>query len=436
MKNKIAKNTIITIEKIVLGGFGLGRLPDGRIIFVANSCPGEEVKVNFVQQKKGVLYGTIKEIITASPERQEARCPHYNNCGGCHFQHLPDSYEKKIKLAAFKEQFLRAKLVYPLDAINFKSSPNSFGYRQRVRLQISDGDFAFFGKESLELITVDQCLLAQPEINQLLTDLQSLADWDEVSEWLKDIEVLFNESTASCHLIATFLRKPRPGDLKKVRKFQSLAGLSKIILKNEDGAVLAEMPAEKQVLSYSLPGPASEMLFALEAGSFCQVNLAQNRTMVASLLAIFANDESLDILDLYCGIGNFSLPLAQQGHHLTGVDIGRAAIRMAKKNSKTNNLAGVFLRESTDDAVDRFISEKKQFSAVVIDPPRTGIKNSARKLVKLGAKKIVYVSCDPATLFRDLQEICRDYKIVSLNIIDMFPQTAHVETMVVLEASI
>lgn len=428
-------NALIEIEKLVVGGSGLARLPDGLVVLVPDVIPGEKVRVKLGQKKKSFQYAVVEEVIEPSSDRVIPPCPYFGRCGGCHYQHIGVGRQDTLKKDIFFDELQRSGLKFSKDAISYLPSPSSLGYRQRIRLHVEEGAIGFFQHQSHSLLEIDECLLARPEINAVLADLVCAEPWLLVAEYVDEIEIHVNPGDGTCLLMSRFNRKPRPRDLASMKEIAlTLSDLSSVLVKSSDGAFCASFPEGMNTISYTLHGlDGRDVEIDLEAGGFCQVNEGQNQQMVDQVLAWLQEEPRGRVLDLFCGVGNFSLPLAAAGFVVTGIDQQRSAIRSACKNSEKNHLNCDFRRCGAQDGLVDLIGGGQSFDFVLLDPPRAGFKEGSGRLSELSASKIIYISCDQATLFRDLKTLCAGgYEIGAITLVDQFAQSYHLESMVLL----
>ncbi len=425
----------VVIEKLVVGGRGLGRLADGMVVLGPYVIPGERVRVQAVKKKKTFQEALLQEVLQPSPDRISPPCPYFGQCGGCHFQHISSSGQDVLKKDIFSDEFQRSGLRFDTSRICYFSSPLTLGYRQRIRLHVHDGQMGFYQQQSHRLLEIDQCLLARQEINTVLHQLAGNDHWLKVAEHVDEVEVHVNPADGGCFLIIHFNRKPRPRDLTYMQDLVAgLPGLCSLLVKTVDGALYASLPDKTAQISYGLrlqDGRGVDI--DLEPGGFCQVNEGQNQRMVDQVLSWLDHGPRGPLLDLFCGVGNFSLPLASSGFTITGIDQQRSAIRSAWKNSEKNNLSGDFRRCSAQKGLELLVKEGQKFDYVLLDPPRAGFKEGSAILPELQASKIIYISCDQATLFRDLKAICGGgYEISAITLVDQFCQSHHLESMVLM----
>lgn len=425
----------VVIEKLVVGGVGLARLADGMVVLIPYVIPGEEVRFQALKKKKTFQEGLLTEVLKPSPDRVTPPCPYFGRCGGCHFQHISVKRQADLKKDIFYDEFTRSGLQFAKEAIDYLASQLSLGYRQRIRLHVHEGRIGFFQQQSHSLLAIDHCLLARAEINAVLGQLVDNAHWSQVADYVDEVEIHVNPADGSCLLICRLNRKPRARDLTALQEIiAGVAGLSSVLVKTADGALCASFPAEIRKLSYLIQLGADKSIgVALEPGGFCQVNEGQNQQMVDQVLAWLRDEPRGRVLDLFCGVGNFSLPMACLGFSVTGIDQQRSAIRCALQNSEQNQLPCDFRRGAAQEGLAQMVRDGETFDVVLLDPPRAGFKEGIPLLSRLQVEKIIYISCDQATLFRDLKAICASgYQISAITLIDQFCQSYHLESMVLL----
>ena len=431
------KSNTLTIEKMVNGGYGLARTSEGRVVFVPGSLPGEVVTCSRFEQRKQTLFATPGEILHHHPGRIPPPCPYYGSCGGCNLQHC--DYRTQL---AIKDQILDDLLDNVFQRTHScVPSPREFGYRQRIRLQIEKNRFGFKRFRSNEMIGIQACLLAHEPINSVLDLLLKDTRCTTLCENSREVEFLFNPASAQVTLLFHCRRKPRPAELKAATDLVlHTENLESIYFVGTDFSRLGPYPdtttaKDGSHLSHLFNHTGAPQPFRLswEIGGFCQVNLPQNERLIKHVMASCSPDRDSRILDLFCGMGNFSIPLAQIAGSLVGVEGQGASIRMARKNSAAAGLANVaFSKGDIGAQCDKLIAAGERFDTILVDPPRQGITGLWPKLARLTDQRLVYVSCDPATLVRDMKKLSEyRFQPVSLVPFDMFPQTHHIETVTV-----
>ncbi|HID69794.1 MAG TPA: 23S rRNA (uracil(1939)-C(5))-methyltransferase RlmD [Desulfobacterales bacterium] len=431
---------VYNIEKLVHGGFGLSHDADGKVVLIEGTIPGETVRIKIRSQNKNLAQGAVTEIITPSSHRIKPPCPFYQKCGGCDFQHMDYPFQLQAKKTIIEDLLARSShpdlrkaadtlLTVPL------ASPGQFNYRQRIRLQVDDRQVPGFHKRrSNHCIAVDNCLLAEDTINDCLQGLLHQPAFDKLLCQTESLEILYDPDSSKIFLLIHFKRKPRPADKQyALELIQNIPEIQNISFTGDGFAV-----TENDSLSFTLaPIPSrtgKALSLSWETGGFCQVNRKQNEILIQTVLEFCHITKKESVLDLFCGMGNFSIPLAEQAGSLLGIEGQGSAIRSARKNSIAagqNNTE--FIKRPIHKACEWLVQENRLFDCVVIDPPRQGIPGLARELATLCTKRLVYVSCDPATLCRDLADLLeQNFHLENLQLIDMFPQTHHIETIALL----
>lgn len=438
----------LTVEKVVAGGLGLGHRSDGMVVLVPGVLPEEQVVVQVRHRRKGFLEGDLLEVEKASPDRVAPICPLYGSCGGCDFQHVSYPAQLRLKQEILAQHLVRGRLVASLAEASAllgepMPSPRSQGYRLRLRLHLDKlGRVGFYRLHSHEVVPVSQCSIARDGINRVLATLGHSPCLRDLFAHTNEFEILQSPAADVCVLLLDFARKPRPVDLALVRgASEQLTGVGEVLLRvagqglfSGDG-LLKDMP-EHAMIRLTLPaGKGQEpVALAVEPGGFYQVNQEQNEQLIGLLLDWAAAGMEQRVLDLFCGVGNFSLPLARQASQVAGMDLQGAAIRSAKRNASLNRLDNVDFTKMDAAAGARFLAgQGARFDLLLLDPPRTGCREVLPQVAALAPETIIYISCDPATLTRDLGDLLAlGYGIKKMRLFDMFPQTSHLETMVLL----
>ncbi len=440
----------VYIEKVVAGGRGLGRLADGMVVMVPAVLPGEQVLVQVQRRKKHFWECYARSIQKESEHRVEPPCPVYSTCGGCDFQHV--SYEEQVRLKQeiLKEHLVRGHLVKSAeDTASFLQDPvvcqEPFGYRLRVRLHRDrQGQIGIYRSNSHHVIPITNCLIADKEINLILAALEGCLPLQDLLAQTSEFEILVSPDDRKSVILLDFSRKPRSADLKLISTaVEQIASLKDIFLKVDKHGLFGSQGRVGQVrdhalIRWTLPvGLGKEpVTLTVEPGGFYQVNQEQNEKLTSLLLEFAGLSGTEHVLDLFCGMGNFSLPMARGAGRVLGLDLQGAAIRSAKRNAELSGLENViFKKGGAIPEAKKLTKAGQHFDIVLLDPPRSGCKEVLPHVLGLGAEKIIYISCDPATLCRDLGQLVLpgNYRIQKMRLVDMFPQTSHLETIVLLE---
>lgn len=438
----------VTIDKVVTGGHGLAKLADGLVVMVPYVLPGETVVVVIEKQRKNFAEAALLEVVKPSPQRVEPTCQHFRECGGCHLQHGAYPSQLSIKEAILRDLLARNR-EWPAAEIDsvcqpILASPQPFHYRQRIRLQVDgSGRLGFFERRSHAVVEIVACPLAAAALNQVLGELRALAVFRKIMGQAVALELLLSPLTGLVEVIVHLRRKPRAADQQAATSLAEQIGRVQAVWLAGEGFAMSgpyggarEAGAKAAGIAFALPAELGgrELVLRFEAGGFCQVNHQQNERLVRQLLAWAEVRHQDAVLDLFCGMGNFSLPLALAARTVVGTDLQRSSIRGAQTNADSNQLTNcLFLRAEALAAVREFKKAKERFDLVLLDPPRQGCREILPFLADLDAEKIIYISCDPATLVRDLVQLHGlGFALRKIRGVDMFPQTCHVESIALL----
>ncbi|MDO3376688.1 class I SAM-dependent RNA methyltransferase [Geoalkalibacter halelectricus] len=423
----------IRIESLAFGGSGVGRL-GGKVVFVAGAVPGDEVRIRPVREKKHFMEAEILEVLVPSPDRRVPPCPVFGQCGGCQWQSLPYARQVFWKERIFADFLLRQVGVESQVMGSLLAAPNEWAYRSRVQFKCyqSPAGFVmgFYRRGSHFVIDVDHCPIAAAAINQALGLFRDWLSQSPCPEAIPQVDLAVDDEGQVAAIVHCLAADPRP----------LAAYLAPRV--GEQGLALYVQTGRKHTLT-QVQGPGRLCIHPLDAsplrlgypvGGFAQVNLAQNRRLVAELLQAVGSPTGLRVLDLFCGMGNFSLPLAAAGAAVVGVEDFAPAIVQAEDNSLANGLTARFLCRPARQALTQDLL-RERFDLVVLDPPRSGAREVIPELLRMRPERIVYISCDPATLARDLKPLVHNgYQVRGARGIDLFPQTYHLESLTCLHA--
>ncbi len=423
----------LSIEKLIYGGEGLAHA-DGSTVFVPYVLPGEEVRANVKSRKKKLVWAELLEVSSPAKERGKAKCGHFQKCGGCHYQHIPATEQLKLKKDILRETLSRLGGV-TWDGAIVEHSAEPYGYRNRAQWAMRSGmprALGYFLPESSVIVPIDECPVLSPRLAHTFAQLQDMARSGTLPAGVQEIEAFADSADEKIALNVAFEKFPKPA--------AELASAFRTALPQIESLLLLDQKKDR----FELTGPgfltheAGGYKYRVSHLSFFQVN----RFLVEDLLkTVTANAHGALALDLYSGVGFFTLPLAKTFQKVVNVDANLAATRDLYANAE---MAGVTIT-SHNVHVEEFLrktEEKPDF--VVLDPPRAGLgAEAAVELAELGAKEIVYLSCDPSTLARDLAVLTGSprkpkeitgpgirYEIAEMHLFDLFPQTFHIETLV------
>jgi 23S rRNA (uracil1939-C5)-methyltransferase len=395
---------------------------EGRVIFVPGAAPGDRVRVRIVEQHGSYARATMLHRCAAGSSYREPPCPWIAACGGCPWQHVDYATQLAAKDRNVLESLKRIAGVVPARPSPILAAPNEWSYRHRIRLHVAGGALGYRRPRSHELVEIERCLIAEPALSDVLAPLRTLVAG--LATALDDVEVASNGRGAV--VVDATVRGPfREPDAAGVREWlRATPGVAGVGVR---GRVWSRRFGDTSlhVTSEATAPPAAQRL-----GTFTQVNPAANLLLVRAVVDIVGAGAS--VLDLFCGAGNLSLPLARVARAVVGIDQDAGGIADAAASATTAGLTNVRFEAG---AADRVLRRHGLGDAdvVVLDPPRSGAATVAAQLARLKPARIVYVSCDPATLARDTRTlVAAGYTVDRVQPIDLFPQTEHVET--VLEA--
>ncbi len=382
----------ITIEKLVYGGDGLSR-QDGTVVFTPYVLPGEQVRAEVERTKPGIAWTRPREILSPAAERVAAPCPYFTWCGGCHYQHA--TYEAQLR---YKQEILTETLkrggVPPVEIETIAAEP--WGYRNRTLFHVDKTRIGYLEARSHTLCPVASCPISSPAINRTLGALIEMTRDSRWPNFLKAIQIFTDETSVQLNVLET--------DRPVARRFFEWCG--------------EKIPG---LISGSLDYLLAGVTYRVSAGSFFQVNRFLAEKLVEAALAGVEGERALD---LYAGVGLFSIPLARRFRQVTAVESNVSAWRDLLWNA---DHAGV----SVEGIHGKSAEHMSEADFVLLDPPREGIgKEVVRRLGELKPKRVAIVSCDPATLARDLAGLLTlGYSLEKIKFIDLFPQTFHIETV-------
>lgn len=426
-----------TIESLTLEGYGVAHV-DGKIVFIDGALPGEQVTFRYTSHKAKHDEGKVETVLTPSPERVEPKCPHFGVCGACSWQHIALDAQIHHKQQAMLEQLKRIGKVEP-ETVFEPLVADGWGYRRKARLgarwvrKKGKALVGFREKDGGFLAELNHCDILHPTLGEHLSDFQALVSSLDARESIPQIEVAVGDNATA--LVVRHMEALSDGDTAKLLAFAHEFGYQLYLQPKGPDTVHCLYP-ENPELYYAHPQFNTRVNFS--PLDFFQVNQGLNRKMVARALALLAPEPTDTVLDLFCGLGNFTLPLARQAAQVIGVEGDSAMVERARAAAHANGI------HNTDYYACNLMGEdlqgepwlkKHTYDKILLDPPRAGAKEIIAHVGKLKAGRIVYVSCDPATLARDAGELVHThgYRLVGAGVMDMFPHTSHVESIAVFE---
>ena len=427
------------VEKFSHDGRGIARI-DGKTTFIQGALPGETVVFQYTCQKKDFDEGRALSIVEASTHRVEPRCPHYALCGGCSLQHLDSATQIHEKQALLLDLIARIGRTEPEHVLPPLQS-EVWHYRNKARLSVRYVEkkqstlVGFREKLNPRYITeISECPVLNARVDAKIVHLRGLIDSLDDPRVIAQIEVAAGDDDIA--LIFRNLSALSPQDEEKMSAFGELTRFH-IYLQpaGPDSVHLFYPKTGGEYLSYSLP--SENIRFQFRPTDFTQVNGGLNRLMVTHALELLALEPDDVVLDLFCGLGNFSLPIAKHCAKVVGIEGSQAMVLRAQMNAQTNGLTNTaFFSANLDDVSALSCLKNDTFSKLLIDPPRIGAMEIAKQIHTIAPQRIVYVSCNPATLARDTDILVNQqgYRLVAAGVMDMFPHTAHVESIAVFES--
>uniref|UniRef100_UPI0040568AB5 class I SAM-dependent RNA methyltransferase n=1 Tax=Candidatus Electrothrix sp. TaxID=2170559 RepID=UPI0040568AB5 len=427
----------VTIEKIIASGKGLARTAEGQVIMIPLTLADENMVVHEEKKKSGYLEGRINTILLPSPGRITPSCPLYEECGGCDLQHGSYQEQLRIKKGIVEESLRRAKL--PLEHVdNPLASPAQWDYRYRLRLKInSSGQLGFFQKRSNTFIPIPECLVASQGICSALAELNMTGVLQPLAQTCPELELLESPADGKITLVLKGNKQKNlpPSIRQKLQKLNSISTIHQIGWQSLKGFQYLYPQADPLSQHIQLKKhDNTSCSLSWSGGCFSQVNPGQNEQLINVVCEAAGDLQGKTVLDLYCGMGNFSIPLGCCGGTITGIEGNQESIHWAEKNALQAGISACFFVTDVRDALQQLVDQGEKTDIILLDPPRSGVGKDIALLPRLKPEKIIYVSCDPATLARDLNTLCvQGYKITQVIPVDMFPQTSHIESVVVLE---
>lgn len=378
----------VSVERIVPNGYGIA-FAENLTVFVALAAPGDRLRVRLDQVKGRTAFAEIVEIIESSPQRVGPRCAYFGRCGGCDFQHLGYEHQLAAKIGIVRDCLKRIGKIEFGD-IPIVPSPNEFGYRSRARWHADTrrGEVGYFKRGSNSIVEVESCPILVPELESCLGEIRRDADWN--SFWAQNVEL---DAAASSGAVSVFSEEL----IEPTRELDFHNGADR---------------------------------YTYDARSFFQ----GNQSLIGPMVDLATDGAGGDVaLDLYCGVGLFTLPLARRFRRVVGVESGQRAVDSAKKNLAAANLANAEV--FADGVANWLAAHEREFAnadLVLLDPPRSGTERGVvESLGRMRPRSIVYVACEPSTLARDLRSLVdAGYSVDTITALDLFPQTHHVETIV------
>ncbi|PCJ20906.1 MAG: 23S rRNA (uracil(1939)-C(5))-methyltransferase RlmD [Gammaproteobacteria bacterium] len=424
------------IQSLSHEGRGIADM-EGKIVFVQGALAGERVSAKLTKSVSRFAEANTVEVFDASEDRVEPPCPHANICGGCSLQHMDAGKQIELKQNALLEQYQHFGGIDSVPMRKPMLGP-TLGYRRKARLAakyVNKKECVLVGfreKGNSFVADINQCAVLDPRVGLLITPLRELIAELSIRSAIPQIEVAAGDDEVI--LIFRVLETPNEQDLSKLDQFGETHSV-RIYTQSGGPKTVVAINDKHHVerLYYSLP--AHDCKFGFLPLDFTQVNAHINEQMVDLALQLLDLNSQDRVLDLFCGLGNFTLPMARQCKQVVGVE---GSEEMVKRGSENALLNGISNTEFFAADLSKDIAGQPWFDGtydkVLIDPPRSGAQAIIGPIAELGAQRIVYVSCNPATLARDAGELVKKgYRLIETGVMDMFPNTGHVESIALFE---
>lgn len=432
----------VEIEKWSHDGRGIAHI-NGKTVFIEGAIPGETVEFVYDHKRKDYDEGHVLTVENASLSRVTPKCPHFNQCGGCQLQFLKEEEQILAKQDWVKDILMRIGRVSPLHWLEPIDGPH-WHYRHKARLSVR-----FVEKKQKTLVgfrekyqpryiaDIDTCSILHQKVAEYIPNLKQLIDGLDNPKTIAQIEV-----AASADEIALIFRHLEPlstKDLQLLTEFGKQSNFDILLQPKGPDSIIALYPQASSLLyHYELLGFESDarpmpIKFQFHPVDFTQVNPEINQKMVKKAIDLLALNPNDTVLDLFCGLGNFTLPIATQAKHVIGVEVSEGMVARARTNAMLNQLNNVTFYASNLDQPNPLKQQK--ITKILLDPPRTGAAMCIQQMAQFKPEKIVYVSCNPLTLARDAQVLVHElgYQLTYAGVINMFPHTVHVESIALFE---
>ena len=426
----------VTIESLSHDGRGVAHV-EGKVVFIDEALPGEEVEFIYTDSRRDYAEGKVDTLLSRAADRGEPECPHYGVCGGCSFQHVKSSAQIGIKQSLLEEQFVRIgkleipELWQPLDGPHW-------GYRHKARMGVKYVPkkgrvlVGFRERRNPFLAEIEQCIVMHPSVGTRLMDLSEMIGGLTIKDKIPQIEVAIGDE--DCVLAIRVLEPPTEEDKDRMRAFAQSTQIALYLQSKGPDTIVPLWPETPKLPTYALPD--QDIVFRFRPAMFTQVNTEINRKMVNRVVEALDLSEDDSVLDLFCGLGNFTLPMARKAGKVVGIEGDQPLINHAKENARLNGIENVEYHAAD---LTRDLSEKpwanQTYNKILLDPSRAGAAEVLHWFSKWNPQRIVYVSCNPSTLARDAGILVHDlgFRLIKAGVMDMFPQTAHVESIALFE---
>ena len=405
----------------------------GKTLFIAGALPGERVSVRNLRRKRSFDEAELDRLLSASPERVTARCAHFGVCGGCSLQHLEPAAQLRMKQHHLLEELRRIGGVEPASVLAPLSAP-VWGYRRRARLGArfvarKEKVVVGFRERAAPLVAdLQRCEILSDPFGRLIAPLSELLTKLSIRARMPQVEVAAADDGMA--VVFRVLDPPSDADLELLHGF---AAQHRVQIHMQPGGIESVRPLSACApLHYRLE--EFDVKIEFRPTDFIQVNSALNRLMVSQAITLLELSSSDVVLDLYCGLGNFTLPLARRAARVVGIEGDSGLLDRARSNARANDIANVEFHVANLEAIDADLPwTRGSYDRVLLDPPRVGARGALPLVARTGAQRVVYISCHPGSLARDAGILVHElgFNLRSVGVMDMFPHTSHVESVAV-----
>jgi 23S rRNA (uracil1939-C5)-methyltransferase len=438
------------IEDLAHGGDGVARAENGMAVFMSLTLPGDLVKAKITKIKKDYAFAELIEVIEAGAGRIKAPCPVYNECGGCQLQHIDYQKELEFKKNNIKQLINRIAEIKDFKLMDVLAADDNFRYRNKAQfpLKINENDqitAGFYKRGSHDIVPNHDCLIQHPLINRILRiTLEELNKFqlsvyneDSLQGLLRHLVIRVGSCTNQALLVMVtngddFIDKNLIARTL-MRKIPELKGVVQNINNENTNVIFGKkdllLAGENKITEY-----IGKTAYLISARSFFQVNTMQAKKLYDTAAEYLGNDRSFKIIDAFSGTGSIALYLADKAEKIYAIESLKSAVKDAEENAKLNNVNNIEFKKGMVEEKLPELLEKEEIESVIFDPPRKGLdKKTVNLLLSSSIKKIIYISCNPATQARDLKKLKEKYQLVKIQPVDLFPQTYHIESVALLE---
>ncbi|HEX9897655.1 MAG TPA: 23S rRNA (uracil(1939)-C(5))-methyltransferase RlmD [Candidatus Methylomirabilis sp.] len=436
---RVGERLQVAIERLVFQGSGLGRLPDGRVVFVPFTAPGDLAEIAVTETRDDFVWANLVRVLTPAPIRAAPPCPYFANCGGCQWQHLEYASQLHWKREILQELLVRVGKLHEVPVSAPAAPAGPWEYRSRAQFKVVTGGrlhIGFHQRETHRIVDIDRCPLLDARLNGVLRTLRHMRDPGLQTLFPRLREIWVGVGSGSGEMVACLFARTQ--DRAAIRLLfhrirDEERGLQGVVLLDGDPRQHPRfVDRHGQGAITEVVGPHR---FRVDATAFFQVNGLAAEMLTRRVMEAAALTGTERVLDLYCGVGTFTVPLACLAREVMGIEASGAAAADAVHNLQANGVTGARVVQAQVEQVLPSLAQEAPWDLVVLDPPRQGCSRRVLEaIIGMAVPRAIYVSCDPSTLARDLGILVRSgYRCLGVQPVDLFPQTFHLEAVAVLE---